>query len=134
MTFDRLIQAPLGPPIGSGDQFVIHLHELIEGLVVRLHEEADQHSVPLGRGQEAEALDTRLRRMPGQGFLQIVVEPRQVEGEYTRGLNTVQLGGQAAHRLRGRHAGRGLERVERREAVVGLDLQQGIEAGRQIGW
>ena len=102
--------------------------------MVCLHEEAGQHGVPLGRVEEAEALDTRLRRVPGQGFLQIVVEPRQVEGEHARGLNAVQLGRQAADCLGGRHPGRGLERVEGRKAVVGLHLQQGIEAGRQVGW
>jgi hypothetical protein len=98
--------------------------------MVGLHEEADQHGVALGRIEEAEALDTRLRRVSGQGFLQIVVEPRQVEVEHTRGLNTVQLGSQTAHRLGCRHAGRGLELVEGREAVVGPYVQQGIEAGR----
>jgi len=109
MAFDCVIQVPLGAPIGGGDQLVVHLHELIKGLVVGLHEETDQHGVPLGRVEEAETLDTGLRRVPGEGFLQIVVEPRQVEREHARGLNGVQLGSQTANGLRCRHAGRGLE-------------------------
>ena len=98
--------------------------------MVGLHEEADQHGVALGRIEEAEALDTRLRRVPGQGFLEIVVEPRHVQGEHACGLDAIQLGSQVAHRLGSRHPGRGLELVEGREAVVGPYVQQGIEAGR----
>jgi hypothetical protein len=80
--------------------------------VVRLHEEADQHGVPLGRVEEAEARDTRLRRVPSEGFLQIIVEPRQVESEHARGLNAVQLGSQPPDCLGGRHPGRGLEDLQ----------------------
>jgi hypothetical protein len=43
--------------------------------VVRLHEEADQHGVPLGPLEETQALDTGLRGVAGEGFLEIVVEP-----------------------------------------------------------
>jgi hypothetical protein len=134
MAFDRLVQLPLGTPIRGGDQLVIHLYELIEGLVVRLHKEADQHSRALGRLEEAEALGTGLRRVPGEGFLQIVVEPREVEGEYARSLDAIQLGGEVTHRLWGRHTRRGLEHVERREAMASLDVQQGIETGGQGRW
>jgi len=72
-----------------------------------------------GRLEETQALDTGLRGVAGEGFLEIVVEPRQVEGEHTRGLNAIQLGGQVAYRLGCRHPGRGLEDLEGREAVVG---------------
>ena len=68
MAFDRLVQAALGPPIRGGDQLVIHLHELIEGLVVRLHEEADQHGVALGRVEEAEALRHSPAPRAGRGL------------------------------------------------------------------
>src|SRR5215475_5282775 len=88
MAFDRLIQAPLGSPIRGRNQLVIHLHELIEGLMVRLHEETDQHRVPLGRVEDTEALDTGLRGVPGEGFLHIIVEPCQVEGQHACGLKS----------------------------------------------
>ena len=134
MTFDRRIQAPLGPPIGGGDQLVIHLDELIEGLVIRLHEEADHDGVAVGPLEETQALDTGLRGVAGESFLEIVVEPCQIEGEDARSLDAIQFGGQVVHRLGCWQARRGLELVERREAVVGLDVQQGIEAGGELGW
>ena len=134
MVFDRLIQAPLGPPIRGRDQLIIHLHELIEGLVVRLHEKADHDGRAVGHFEETQALDTGLRGVAGEGFLEIVVEPCQIEGEYARSLDAIQFGGQVVHRLGGRHPGRSRERVEGRKAVVGLHLHQGSKAGRQGGW
>ena len=98
-----------------------------------LHEKTDHDGIALGDLKEAQALHTRLHRVPGEGFLQIVVEPRQVQGEHARGLNAVQLGCQAAHRLGCRHPGRGLEDLQGRKAVVNLHVQQGIEADRQFG-
>ena len=68
MAFDCLIQAPLGSPIRGGDQLIIHLRELIEGLVGRLHEAAGQPGGLLGHVEAAEAWDTRLRRVPREGF------------------------------------------------------------------
>jgi hypothetical protein len=112
MAFDRLVQGAVSAPIRGGDQLVVHLYERIEGLVGRLPQEADQHGIPLGSLAEAEAPGTRLRRVPGEGFLQMVVAPRQVEGGPTRGLAAVQLGRQAAHRMGCRQARWGLEDVE----------------------
>src|SRR5438128_6720 len=63
--------------------------------MVRLHEEADQHGTPLGHLEKTQAWDTRLRWVPGEGFLEILFEQRRAEAETAVAWMAARLAGQA---------------------------------------
>jgi hypothetical protein len=68
MAFHRIIQGALGAPIRGGHELVIRLNELVEGLMVDLHEKTDHDGMALGDLEGAGAAHSPAPRA-GRGLL-----------------------------------------------------------------
>jgi len=82
----------LGSAIHRGHQFMVHVDELIERIAVGLAEEAHQHGIACGAGDPASDVHWPAKLLR-KGFLEVVIEPGQIEREDLRGLHLPQLGG-----------------------------------------
>jgi hypothetical protein len=61
---DRRIEVLLGPAIRGGHQFMVHVHQVVDGLVVCLAEETHQARIVLWCVEEAQTMGTRLPDLP----------------------------------------------------------------------
>ena len=130
------IEVVLGAAVCGRHYLAIHVDELIERVPVGLQEETDQDRISLRRGEPAQAMRTGLPDVLGEGFLEIGIEPREIEGQGQGGLDLIQFRDQPQECPWRGQAWQRLECVQ--GGVRGLlDLQEGIEAdghlGRQAG-
>ena len=122
----------MGAAVGGCHHLAIHVDELIERVPVGLQEETNQDRIALRRGEPAPAMRTGRPDVLGEGFLEIGIEPREIEGQGLGGLDLIQFRDQPQERPWRGQAWRRLECVQ--GGVRGLlDLQEGIEVGGHLG-